>query len=129
MKDMEENNSEINNSEINLSNPNNIFILNSYNIQDKIQQLIKNDEIQNVNKIVTTRTMKKMENFFNFLLFKLTCGNKTNSFQIYGKFRRKIISEECYIRNHLNICNLLTAKEKEKKQLSKNNHQNDNQMI
>ena len=59
--------------------------------------------------------MKKRQIFFNFLLFQLTCGNKTNSFQIYDKFRRKIISEECYIRNHLNVCNLLTAKEKEKK--------------
>ena len=67
MKDMEDNNnSEINNSEINLSKPNNIFILNSYNIQDKIQQLIKNDENQNVNKIVTTRTSdnEKKANFF-----------------------------------------------------------------
>lgn len=38
---------------------------------------------------------------------------KTNSFKIYDNFRKTIISEECFIKNHLNIHNLMTKKEKE----------------
>ena len=111
-KDKADNINENNNSEINLSKPNNFFILNAYSIQDKIRQLIKNDENKNINGIANSRTMKKRQNFFNYLLFQLTLGHTTNSFQIYDKFRRKIISEECFIKNHLNLYNLLTTKEK-----------------
>ena len=32
--------------------------------------------------------------------------------KIYDTFRKRIISEETFIKNHLNIYNLLTAKEK-----------------
>ena len=102
---------EKNKSDFSLEKSNNFFILNNYNnIPDKIKMKLINDDNQNINKIKTNNTKEKKENFFDFLLFKLVCGN--NNFKIYDKFRRTIISEECFIKNHLNIYNLITAKEK-----------------
>ena len=53
-------------------------------------------------------------NFFEFILFKLSCDTKNCSFKVYKKFRTKIISEEHLIRNHLNIYNLLRLTEKKR---------------
>ena len=45
--------------------------------------------------------------FLSFVYFKISCKKQINGFQIYEDFRKKIISEEHLIRNHLNIYNLL----------------------
>ena len=37
---------------------------------------------------------------------------KNSNFGIYDKFRKTIISEECFIKNYLNIYNLITTIEK-----------------
>jgi hypothetical protein len=105
---------EKNKSDNSLSKSNNFFILNSYNIPNKIKKILINDENQNKNKIKKENTKEKKENFFDFLLFQLACGKKTNSFQIYDNFRKTIISEECFIKNYLNICNLMETKEIQK---------------
>ena len=55
----------------------------------------------NFNKI------KDKHNFWNFILFKISCENKYNIFKNYEKFRMKLMSEEHMIRNHLNIYKLL----------------------
>ena len=49
-----------------------------------------------------------------FILFKLTCESKDNCFKIYNNFRKKLISEEHLIRNHLNIYNLLRITERKR---------------
>jgi hypothetical protein len=111
--DMKENKSEKNKSDIHLENSNNFFILNNFNnIPDNFKKKLINDESQNINKIETINTKEKKENFFDFLLFNFACGKKTNGFQFYDKFRKKIISEECFIKNHLNLYNLITLKKK-----------------
>ena len=59
----------------------------------------KESVIENINKNFT--------NFWKFILFKLSIGKKNNIFEIYHKFRVKLLSEEHLIRNHLNIYILL----------------------
>ena len=107
--DMKENITEKNKSDINLEKSDNFLILNNY-IPDIIKLKLIKDENQNINKIKTYNTKEKKENFLDFLLFQLACGKKTNSFRIYDNFRRTIISEECFIKNHFNIYNLMTLK-------------------
>jgi len=50
--------------------------------------------------------------FYKFLLYKLYCDKKNKYYNIYHNFRTKIISEEHFIRSHLNIYNLLRVNEK-----------------
>jgi len=111
--DMKEDINDKNKSDFNLEKSNNFIILNNYdNIPDKIKRKLINDENPNINKIKANNTKEKKENFFDFLLFILRCGKKANSFKIYDHFRRTIISEECFIKNHLNIYNLMTLNKK-----------------
>ena len=108
---MKEDISEKNKSDINCEKSNNFFILNNYNninIPNKFKKKLIKDENQNIYKIKANNTKEEKENFFDFLLFILACEKKTNSFQIYDNFRKTIISEECFIKNHLNIYNLMT---------------------
>ena len=69
-------------------------------------------------------TPKKLEltNFFNYLIFLITCRKKKQYFNFYREFRMKIISEEHLIRNHLNIYNLLKVTER-KRNYRKNSYQ------
>ena len=112
--DMKEDIIEQNKSDINLEKSNNFFILNSYNsIPEQIKKKLINDENQNKYKIKKKYSKERKENFIDFILFILACGKKKNSnFGIYDKFRKTIISEECFIKNYLNIYNLITTIEK-----------------
>ena len=111
--DMKEDIIEQNKSDINLEKSNNFFILNSYNnIPEQIKKKLMNDENQNIYKIKKKNSTERKENFFDFILFILSCGKKNNNFGIYDKFRKTILSEECFIKNYLNIYNLITTKEK-----------------
>ena len=69
-------------------------------------------------------TPKKLEltNFFNYLIFLITCRKKKLYFNFYREFRMKIISEEHLIRNHLNIYNLLKVTER-KRNYRRNSYQ------
>ena len=69
-------------------------------------------------------TSKKLEltNFFNYLIFLITCRKKKLYFNFYREFRMKIISEEHLIRNHLNIYNLLKVTER-KRNYRRNSYQ------
>ena len=75
--------------------------------------------ISNNTKLEKSQTNEKnnakkennIEKFWNFILFKLSL-DKNSSFEVYQNFRRKIISEEHLIRNHLSIYNLIRVNEK-----------------
>ena len=64
----------------------------------------KNDK-QKIQKI--NYENKKINNFLNYLVFKLTFEKRNNHLKTFRDFRIKMLSEEHVIKNHLNICNLL----------------------
>ena len=74
----------------------------------------KNDNKDNQNIKNKNNKNSKNKTFCNFLLYKLTCGKKNSYYNVYIDFRKKMISEEHLIKNHLNIYNLLRATEKKR---------------
>ena len=71
-------------------------------------------DIDILNKIETYKIDKSKKNFWNYLWYRLTFRKKNKYFKIYENFRIKIISEEHFMRNHLNIYNLMKLTEKKK---------------
>ena len=99
----------------NFSKSDNNFLNNSENISHNFKYPIplnkKENEIKN-NKINEKSdsahiTQNKTKNFFEFILLTLFCKKKYKWYNVYNNFRKKIISEEHLIKNHLNIYNLL----------------------
>ena len=101
-------------------------ILNQSNIKEKVKS--NNDfsigDIKSINRSqnitlplgkpnntkresVIENISQDFSNFWQFILFKLSIGKKKKVFEIYHKFRVKLLSEEHLIRNHLNIYTLL----------------------
>ena len=64
------------------------------------------------NKIETYKIDKSKKNFWSFLWYRISFRKKNKYFKIYENFRIKIISEEHFMRNHLNIYNLMKIIEK-----------------
>ena len=79
----------------------------------KIQINLENNKDKNCFKNGNNRNQKN-KSFCNFLLFKFTCGKNDNSFRVYDEFRKRMISEEHLIKNHLNIYNLLRVTERKR---------------
>ena len=78
--------------------------------RNKIKNLVLNDK----------NTLKTYNNsFYRFLLYKLYCDKKNKYYIVYHNFRTKIISEEHFIRSHLNIYNLLKVNEKKRNKTKK----------
>ena len=73
-------------------------------------------------KYIDTHKKLELTNFFNYLIFLITCRKKKQYFNFYREFRMKIISEEHLIRNHLNIYNLLKVTER-KRNYRRNSYQ------
>ena len=61
--------------------------------------------------------------FWNYSLYRITCGKKRKNYDIYEKFRIKILSEECLLKNYLNIYNLLKATKNKEFFKNRNNYQ------
>ena len=126
------NNKNYNKSAINKTNDKGISnersfnkILNHSNIKNKVKSNndFNNSEIGSLNisqnitlplkvniskrESVIENISKNFNNFWKFILFKLSIGKKKNVFEFYHKFRIKLLSEEHLIKNHLNIYILL----------------------
>ena len=84
-----------------LSKSNNNLYNNEFNINNN------GDEKSTYKYSLTFNKIKEKYNFWNFVLFKISCGKKYNIFRTYEQFRMKLMSEEHMIRNHLNIFKLL----------------------
>ena len=74
---------------------------------------LKYKDIKNFRYIDTPKKLE-LTNFFNYLIFLVTCRKRKKYFNFYREFRMKIISEEHLIRNHLNIYNLLKVTERKR---------------
>ena len=113
--------SRINNSKTNksksITNPGNEnnSVINSTN--KKIKQLNYHIDRNKIKNLVLTHenTLKTYHSsFYKFLFYKLSCDKKNIYYNIYHNFRIKIISEEHFIRSHLNIYNLLKINSKKR---------------
>ena len=71
--------------------------------------------MKNYVNLISHELIKEEKNFWNYLLYIIPFKNKKNLyFSFYEEFRMKIISEEHFMRNHLNIYNLLKVTEKKR---------------
>ena len=89
--------------------------INSTNI--KLKQMGHNIDRNKIKNLLLNNedTLKSYHgSFFKFLLYKLSCNKKNKYYYVYHNFRIKIISEEHFIRSHLNIYNLLKANAKKR---------------
>ena len=89
---------------------------------DNIKSQIKNAEKENNDKDGKAKENSDI-NFWNYILFKITCEKKKLFFNVYQNFRIKIISEEHLIRNHLNIYNLMKVTERKRSVRRRNSYQ------
>jgi hypothetical protein len=93
----------------------------NFNFSASKEKVNISSEKQNYNannqKFRNIDTTKKLEltNFFDYLIYLITCRKKKNYFNFYREFRMKIISEEHLIRNHLDIYNLLRITKRKRK--------------
>ena len=77
-----------------------------------------------INEIIAFKSKRK-KIFLNYIFFKLSFEKKNTYFKTYENLRKKILSEQHLIRNHLNIYTLLKVT-KSKRLASENNyHLND----
>ena len=83
-------------------------------IDNKKKRFRKKGIIENEKERIKENNHRKL-NFWNFILYKISCAKKKNFYEVYDIFRKKIISEEHLIKNHLNIYNLLRVNEKKRK--------------
>jgi hypothetical protein len=111
------NNSKTNKSIINSKDEN---TLNYESADIKIKQAIDNIDRNKIKNLVLSKdnTLKSYHSsFFKFLLYKLSCDKTNKFYNAYHSFRIKIISEEHFIRSHLNIYNLLRISEKKRNKI------------
>ena len=92
---------------------NNDFTISDIGTINKSQKisLPRKDRISKKRSVIENFN-KSINNFWRFILFKLSIDKKKNTFEIYHKFRVKLLSEEHLIRNHLNIYTLLRLHKK-----------------
>ena len=77
-----------------------------------VRTLNNNKSINNESVIIGTK--KKKITFWSYFLFKISYGKKYTYFKGFEEFRKKIISEEHLMKNHLNIYNLLKYSKKKR---------------
>jgi len=98
------------------SKSNNQLFNKSENLANNHMHHIQTNENENITEIKNNKTIertnslkKKVNKFFDFILYKIFCQKKFKWFKIYKSFRKKIISEEHLFKNHLNVYNLLSS--------------------
>ena len=104
-----------NKSEIVINKSHNNSLTNYVDISIKSpQQMI---QVENKNKISKSNPNikdKEIIKFWNYIIFKISCKKKYKYFDVYIDFRKRIISEEHLVKNHLNIYNLLKITERKR---------------
>ena len=56
-----------------------------------------------------------ISSFWNYFIYKITCGKKHNNLEIYENFRKKIVSVEHLMHNYLKINDLLKLEKRRSK--------------
>ena len=86
----------------------------NYNKNKKKNKQLRNNDIEQLEKLENLGKTKMEHNFWSYLKYRFPYNKKKYNFEIYEKFRTKILSEEHLVRNHLNIYNLLKVTEKKR---------------
>ena len=84
------------------------------NKKKKKNKHLGNNDIEQLEKLENLGKSKMEHNFWSYLKYRLPFGKQKYNFEIYEKFRTKILSEEHLVRNHLNTYNLLKVTEKKR---------------
>ena len=105
----------------------NVLYNNTKGFED-LKSNINNVDIGPLDKIETYKIDTSKKNFWSFLWYRLSFRKKNKYFKVYENFRLKIISEEHFMRNHLNIYNLMKLTQK-KRHARRNTHYHLNNII
>ena len=92
---------------------NDAYLFNN-NKKKKKNKHLGNNDIEQLEKLENLGKSKMEHNFWSYLKYRLPFGKQKYNFEIYEKFRTKILSEEHLVRNHLNTYNLLKVTEKKR---------------
>ena len=103
---------------------NNYEVTNNKNKNNKSDKILKKKTTFNSNDIMISTNKEKL-NFFTYFAYKLLCGKKYRYYKGFEEFRKRIISEEHLMKNHLNIYNLLKYSKKKKNYIRNSYHLKD----
>ena len=92
-----------------------------------LMSLIQENSNKNSQQKINYDNMKVMKgnNFFSYLIFKLSFEKKNVHLRTFKDFRMKMLSEEHLMKSHLNIYNLLRVNERKKSFRRKSYHLKD----
>ena len=87
---------------------------NEYQSQNKLNIVKedKNKRKENEDEIIDIKMKNSHFNYLDYLYHIIKCGKTKKNIKIYNKFREKILSEEFFVHNNLNIQILLSLNEK-----------------
>ena len=85
--------------------------INSKNWDTQKSKEAENKVINTLNKNNENKKNDHYFNLCNYSFFIITCRKRKKKFDIYNKFRIKVLSEENLVKNYLNLHNLLKATE------------------
>lgn len=91
---------------------------------NNIEKNIDNNIEKNIDIKKSDNKDKNEKNFWNFLCYRISFRKKNQHFKVYENFRMKLISEEHFMRNHLNIYNLMKITEMKSKRRNTHFHLN-----
>ena len=114
----------INKTDLDISKNKNLSF-NNNEINKSKEKLNKLDNNTNKIKEIITFKSKRKKIFLSYIFFKLTFKKKNSSYKIYENLRKKILSEQHLIRNHLNIYTLLKVTKSKRLTRKNSYHLND----
>ena len=84
---------------------------NNDSIKIKNIEDTKNNNTESKYSHSEIKEQKLKFNFCNYICYELSCKKKNNKLYMYDNFRTNIICEEYFLRNYINIYNLLKMNE------------------
>ena len=114
----------VNKTDSNISKSKN-FSFNNIEINKSDEKLNELDNNTNkLNEIITFKSRRK-KLFLSYIFYQLTFEKKNTYFKTYENLRKKILSEQHLIRNHLNIYTLLKVTKSKRLARKNSYHLND----
>jgi len=122
------NNKIFNKTDSNISKTKNLTFNNDENDKSNVKMNEFNNKDNNTKKKlheIITLKFKKKKLFLHYIFFKLTFEKKNRHFKMYENLRKRMLSEQHLIRNHLNIYTLLKVTKSKRLARKNSYHFND----